>query len=406
LADLLFAWVLVAIYVNFDGSELRKYGSRAQSPNLHYKSVHLTDLILFDFKNYSEAHFSFEGRVNCFLGKNGVGKTNILDAIHYLAFTKSSLLSSDAQNVRHGSSQFIVKGKFYNDDRITEVACSYAPGIKKSIIVDGKETSRLADHIGKYPIVLIAPNDIELIWGGGEMRRKFFDSLISQLNRNYLEQLMKYNHQLRQRNSLLRQADNGRVDRDLLDTYDHNLAETGKVIYQVRREFLNRLLPLFKKHYQFLSGSVDEEVDITYKSDCNDADLIDLLKESYRRDLALQRTCVGVHRDDFVFTLNGHELKRIGSQGQQKSFLIGLKLAEFQSIEIAKGLKPLLLLDDIFDKLDDDRIHKLVSLVVQGTFGQLFITDARPDRSQGLLKEANVQAELFQIEGGKLIEVL
>lgn len=368
--------------------------------------MHLTDLILFDFKNYSEAHFSFEGRVNCFLGKNGVGKTNILDAIHYLAFTKSSLLSSDAQNVRHGSSQFIVKGKFYNDDHITEVACSYAPGIKKSIIVDGKETSRLADHIGKYPIVLIAPNDIELIWGGGEMRRKFFDSLISQLNRNYLEQLMKYNHQLRQRNSLLRQADNGRVDRDLLDTYDHNLAETGKVIYQVRREFLNRLLPLFKKHYQFLSGSVDEEVDITYKSDCNDADLIDLLKESYRRDLALQRTCVGVHRDDFVFTLNGHELKRIGSQGQQKSFLIGLKLAEFQSIEIAKGLKPLLLLDDIFDKLDDDRIHKLVSLVVQGTFGQLFITDARPDRSQGLLKEANVQAELFQIEGGKLIEVL
>lgn len=367
--------------------------------------MHLKKLSLFDFKNYEEAHFNFDQKVNCFLGKNGVGKTNILDSIYYLGFTKSALIAADAQNIRHGKTQFTIKGEFHLDSFTSAVACSFTQGSKKIIRVDEKEPEKLSGHIGKFPIVLVAPNDIELIWGGSEMRRKFFDVLISQLDKLYLDNLITYNNHLRQRNSLLRAAGERNIDLDLLDIYDQKLISTGNYIHQKRTEFLSSFLPVFEKHYAFLSGNL-EDVNIMYRSDCTGLDLSTLLKKSVKKDLVTQRTSVGIHRDDFVFVLNGHELKRIGSQGQQKSFLIGLKLAEFQSIEIAKQIKPLLLLDDIFDKLDDERIHKLVSLVIDGTFGQLFITDARPDRSQGLLKEAKVEAELFFIENGNLTEAL
>ncbi|MEQ8362627.1 MAG: DNA replication and repair protein RecF [Cyclobacteriaceae bacterium] len=367
--------------------------------------MHLKKLALYDFKNYEEAHFAFDNKVNCFLGKNGVGKTNILDAIYYLGFTKSALNGVDAQNVKHGKNQFIVKGHFNQGNQSAEVICAYAIGSKKFIREDGNDTKRLSDHIGRYPIVLVAPNDIELVWGGSELRRKFFDSLIAQLDKNYLEYLITYTNQLKQRNSLLRLSAERGIDHDLLDTYDQRIILSGNYIHRKRAEFISSFLPLFKSHYAFLSGDAEEVVDIQYRSDCTGQDFGTILKKSLRKDLIIQRTSVGIHRDDFVFTLGGFELKRIGSQGQQKSFLIGLKLAEFQSIENIKKVKPLLLLDDIFDKLDDERIHKLVTLVVDGTFGQLFITDARPDRSKALLKEANVEAELFYINGGKLVEV-
>jgi len=367
--------------------------------------VHLKKLSLYDFKNYEEAHFTFDSKVNCFLGKNGVGKTNILDGIYYLGFTKSALNGVDAQNVKHDKNQFIIKGQFYRDNQNAEVICSYSIGSKKYIREDGSDTKRLSDHIGKYPIVLVAPNDVELVWGGSELRRKFFDSLIAQLDKNYLEHLIIYTNQLKQRNSLLRLSADRGLDHDLLDTYDQKIVQSGNYIHQKRAAFITSFLPLFRGHYGFLSGEAEEEVDIQYKSDCTDQDFGVILKKSLKKDLIIQRTSVGIHRDDFVFTLDGFELKRIGSQGQQKSFLIGLKLAEFQSIENIKKIKPLLLLDDIFDKLDDERIHKLVTLVVDGTFGQLFITDARPDRSRGLLKEADVDAELFLINAGKLVEV-
>jgi len=367
--------------------------------------VHLKKLTLHDFKNYGEARFAFDNKVNCFLGKNGVGKTNILDAIYYLGFTKSALNGVDVQNIKHGKNQFVVKGEFQTNNMISEIICSYEVGSKKTIRTDGNETRKLSDHIGKYPIVLVAPNDIELIWGGSELRRKFFDSLISQLDKNYLEHLIIYTNQLKQRNSLLRLSADRGIDYDLLEAYDQKIVVSGTYIHQKRKELLDSFSPLFQVHYKFISGDTDEAVDIQYRSDCSGEDFGSLLKNALRKDIVIQRTSVGIHRDDFVFTLNGHELKRIGSQGQQKSFLIGLKLAEFQTIEKTKAIKPLLLLDDIFDKLDDERIHKLVNLVVDGTFGQLFITDARPDRSQGLLAEAKVNAELFLIENGKLIEV-
>lgn len=367
--------------------------------------MHLKKLALYNFKNYDEAHFTFDHKVSCFLGKNGVGKTNILDAIYYLGFTKSALNGVDAQNVKHGENQFMIKGQFSRDHQSAEVVCSYTIGSKKFIHEDGNEIKRLSTHIGRYPVVLVAPNDIELVWGGSELRRKFFDSLIAQLDKNYLEHLITYTNQLKQRNSLLRLSAERGLDHDLLDAYDQKIILSGNYIHQKRSTFITSFLPLFKDHYGFLSGGVEEMVDIQYRSDCTDQDFGAMLKNSIRKDMILQRTSVGIHRDDFVFTLGGFELKRIGSQGQQKSFLIGLKLAEFQSIEYIKRVKPLLLLDDIFDKLDDERIHKLTTLVVDGTFGQLFITDARPDRSRGLLKDTQVEAELFLINDGKLIEM-
>lgn len=373
-----------------------------QTPQIIH--VHLKKLSLHDFKNYESAQFVFDNKVNCFLGKNGVGKTNILDAIFYLGFTKSALIGADAQNVLHGKNQFVIKGEFENQNLGSDVTVSYAIGSKKIVKIDGNEAKKLSDHIGNYPLVLVAPNDVEIIWGGGELRRKFFDSLISQLDKRYLEELIIYTNQLKQRNSLLRLAAEKGLDQDLLETYDQKLVSSGNYLHNKRAEFLGSFLPLFKNHYRFISNDHNEEIDIQYKSDLTGENFELLLKSSIKKDVVNQRTSNGVHRDDFVFTLNGYELKRIGSQGQQKSFLIGLKLAEFQSIETVKKIKPLLLLDDIFDKLDDERIHKLVTLVVDGTFGQLFITDARPDRSRGLFQEASIEAELFLIENGKLID--
>lgn len=359
----------------------------------------LQKLRLYNFKNHEEASLIFEGKINCFLGRNGSGKTNLLDAIYYLSFTKSAINPYDLQNINYGQAGFLIKGDFKVEDKQKEVVCSYQQGEKKVIREDEQEGSRFSEHVGKYPVVLIAPQDIELIWDGSELRRRFFDSLISQLDRFYLENLITYNHQLKQRNSLLRAfAEQGKVDSDLLETYDAKLAEAGEYIHKVRKELLISFVPKFNKHYDFLVQEAKEKVDVQYKSDLTGADFISLLRKNRQRDLLLQRTTSGIHRDDFLFTLNEQELKRVGSQGQQKSFLISLKLAEFQTIAEKKNLKPILLLDDIFDKLDDFRIHQLMMLVSQGTFGQMFITDARQGRSEQILKEAGLNARLFVLE--------
>jgi DNA replication and repair protein RecF len=366
--------------------------------------VQLQKLQLFNFKNYTEAELTFSDKIQCFLGNNGSGKTNLLDAIHYLAFTKSAVNPSDSYNIRQGQSQFAIKGDFlFEDGKKKEVICSFEQGQKKIIREDGTDYLKFSEHVGKYPAVLIAPQDIELIWDGSGLRRKFYDSLISQLDKEYLSNLIIYSNQLKQRNSSLRMfAESGKIDYDLLATYDRHLVSAGKFINKLRREFLVGFLPRFKQHYHFLAGEASEDVNITYRSDLDTADMEELLRRNLQRDLMLQRTTSGIHRDDFLFALNNTDLKRFGSQGQQKSFLIGLKLAEFQSISDNKGFKPLLLLDDIFDKLDDLRIHKLMLLIAQGTFGQLFITDARQGRSKEILSAAKLQANLFTIENGNL----
>jgi DNA replication and repair protein RecF len=362
--------------------------------------VFLRKLNLFHFKNIEEARLEFQSDVLCFLGKNGSGKTNLLDAIYYLSFTKSAINPSDAQNIQQGQSQFINKGEFDMDGRTREVTCSFQLGQKKMIREDGQDYTKFSEHVGKYPVVLIAPQDIELIWDGSELRRKFFDTLISQLDKIYLESLITYGNHLKQRNSLLRTfSETGKIDHDLLASYDQKIIPAGNYINAKRNEFVIGFRPFLTRHYQFLSES-NEEVDIQYRSDLEKASFDSLLQINLQRDILLQRTSTGIHRDDFDFLMNGNELKKFGSQGQQKSFLIALKLAEFQCIAEAKQFKPILLLDDIFDKLDDHRIGQLMRLVAQGTFGQLFLTDARAGRSQEILNEANVQAQVFKVENG------
>lgn len=364
----------------------------------------LQDLRLFNFKNYAEATLRFDQPVNCFLGCNGSGKTNLLDAMHYLSFTKSAINPSDVQNVKLGESQFMIKGNFLLNGKGKEVICSFQQGQKKVIREDGQDCIKFSEHVGKYPVVLIAPQDIELIWDGSEVRRKFFDSLLSQIDHNYLENLIIYSTFLKQRNSALKMfSERGQADLDLLEGYDQKIIPAAKSIFDKRKEFVKEYIPAFKKHYQNLSDSILEEMDIQYRSDLEGNDFEETLKKNLSRDLATQRTTSGIHRDDFLFLLNGNEIKRFGSQGQQKSFLIALKLAEFQIIAERKKFKPLLLLDDIFDKLDDHRISKILKLVADGMFGQLFITDARPDRCKEVLNEVKLKAKIVTIENGKFM---
>lgn len=359
----------------------------------------LNSLRLFNFKNHAEVNLAFDTPVNCIVGKNGSGKTNVLDAIHYLSFSKSSLNPSDVQNIKHQESGFFLRGNFTVNGKPKEVECTIQTAGKKVLREDGQDYARFSEHVGKYPVVLIAPQDIELIWDGAELRRRFVDTILSQIDRAYLEHLIVYTHQLKQRNSLLKNfSDSGQVDVQLLETYNARLIESGEYIFKSRQKFCLDFAERVMQHYQYLAA--EEMAGINYKSDLLEAGFSQLLKNSVPRDLALQRTTTGIHRDDFVFTLNGYEIRRVGSQGQQKSFLVALKLAEFEVIKAKLRMKPILLLDDIFDKLDDNRIHRLITLVAAGTFGQLFITDARPDRTRTILTEAGIKARIFTIENG------
>ena len=266
---------------------------------------------------------------------------------------------------------------------------------------NGKVYGRFSQHIGKYPLVLVAPNDIELIWDGGEIRRKFFDTLLAQLDKEYLEHLITYQAQLRQRNGLLKMfAERNAIDRDLIASYNEQLVVSGTIIYNKRLEFTRQYLPLVEERYGFLVERSSENAGMIYESDLHTMDFLTELNQRLDRDVLAGRTTIGIHRDDFVFTLGGIDLKKFGSQGQQKSFLIALKLAEFDCLKKKNGFTPLLLLDDIFDKLDDYRIVQLMKLVSGGTFGQIFITDARPGRSLDVLNEAKVKSQNFIVDGG------
>lgn len=363
--------------------------------------MYLQKLSVLNFKNYAEATLDLSSRINVFVGKNGSGKTNLLDAIHYLSLTKSAFSSTESQCIRSGEQFFMLKGVFIKQEGAFEILTSTQVGAKKIFRENQQDYEKLSSHIGKYPVVMIAPDDSELIKEGSEVRRKFFDALISQLDQSYLEALMQYNYALRQRNSLLKMfQDAGRVDALALDAYDRILIQSGEYVHQQRKYYLDLFYPPFHKFYSFLVGD-KESATVRYVSGLMDYTFEEGLKKSRQKDLILQRTSFGIHRDDFLFELQKEELKRFGSQGQQKSFIIALKLAQFELFDTFKGFKPLLLLDDIFDKLDDFRIEKLLELIKE-SFGQLFITDARPDRTADLLKKIGVSATLYVIEQGTL----
>jgi DNA replication and repair protein RecF len=358
----------------------------------------LQSLQLINFKNYSEVRLDLSSKINVFVGKNGSGKTNLLDAIHYLSLTKSAFCS-DQFTIRKGEDFFTVKGAFQVENSIQDLFCSIQSGTKKVFREGVNEYQKLSDHIGKYPVVMIAPDDTDLVKEGSESRRKFFDSMISQLDRPYLEALIQYNYGLKQRNSLLKMfADNNQFDEVALQTYDQILTGAGDVIFGKRKQFIGEFIPVFQNFYSFLVA--DEIAEMEYKSELFKENFKQGLVSNRQRDLFLQRTNFGIHRDDYSFILGGGDLKRLGSQGQQKSFIIALKLAQAEILKRHKGFKPILLLDDIFDKLDDFRIAKLLELIHDEQLGQLFITDARPDRTQSLLQSININASIFKVNNG------
>jgi DNA replication and repair protein RecF len=360
--------------------------------------MHLEKLQLINFKNYGEVRLDLSSKINVLVGKNGSGKTNLLDAIHYLSLTKSAF-SADNFSIRQGEEFMTIKGSFNRGKDQHEILCSIQTGSKKIFKEGVNEYQKLSEHIGKYPVVLIAPDDTELVKEGSEERRKFFDSMLSQLDRHYLENLIQYNYGLKQRNSLLKMfADTNTFDVIALESYDEVLTRSGKLIFNKRKDFIAEFLPVFRQFYSFIVA--DEQADLDYKSELLKTDFKAGLLASRQRDLFLQRTSFGIHRDDYQFTLGAGDLKRLGSQGQQKSFIIALKLAQFEIIKRHKQFKPILLLDDIFDKLDDFRIAKLLELIQKDELGQLFITDARPDRTAALLKQINISAAIFTVEKG------
>ena len=367
----------------------------------------LDSLQLLFFKNYDDAALHLSPGLNCFIGDNGSGKTNLLDAIHYLSLTKSAISASDTLCIKQGADFFVVKGKFANNELANQevIQVSLRQGQKKTITHDKQPYERMADHIGRYPAVLISPYDTDLIRQGSEERRKYFDSLMAQLDHEFLELLISYNSLLRQRNSVLKQGVGSHgFDRDYLLALDEQLAPLGQQITALRAAFLAEYVPIFQQHYQQLADG-REHVTLTYKSQLVEADFAQLLRANERRDFALQRSTTGSHRDDFVFLMEEMPVKSHASQGQQKSFAIALKLAQFELLADKLQQKPLLLLDDIFDRLDDKRIARLLELVADETFGQVFLTDTNLERTDQALARVTIPIRRFRVHDGTVAAV-
>ncbi|WP_042347710.1 DNA replication/repair protein RecF [Capnocytophaga canis] len=359
--------------------------------------MYLKKIAVVNYRNISTKNLLFESGINCFVGNNGVGKTNLLDAIYHLGVGKSYFNPSASQNIRHGEEFYMIEGLFERENREEQIVCSIKKGQKKIIKCNGKNYDRITEHIGKYPMVIISPADTDLIVDGSEVRRRFLDNVISQSDTAYLDTLIRYNRVLLQRNTILKQfAVNQYVDLLTLGIYDQQLAELGQHIYQKRTQFMEAFLPVFQYQYEYLSEG-KEQVSLSYESALHTTSLSELLKQNLEKDRILQYTSQGIHKDDLLFEIDGFSMKKYGSQGQQKSFLIALKLSQFEIIKQQLRVTPIFLLDDIFDKLDDKRVEKLVSLVTQQHFGQLFITDTHYDRTESVVKKRGVPYQIFKI---------
>ena len=364
--------------------------------------MYLQQLSVINFKNYAEAELTFSEGVNAFTGDNGAGKTNLLDAIHYLSLCKSYFNPIDSQQIKQESDFFIINGIFNKNDQEEMIACGVKRNQKKQFKRNKKDYQRLADHIGLFPLVMISPYDTSIITEGSDERRKFIDNVLSQTDNHYLDEVITYNKILNNRNAFLKLiADTGRYDPQLLEVMDEQLIAAGNSIFNKRKFFMESFTGIFNRHYQFLTGGA-ERVDLIYESQLLEDDLAGLLKKSIERDRALERTTAGVHKDDLQFVIHGMPMKKFGSQGQQKSFLIALKLAQYTFLTQQKGFKPLLLLDDIFDKLDDKRVTKLMQMVSDNDFGQVFITDTSMIRIQSIFNEMGVAIKIFKVTGGEV----
>jgi DNA replication and repair protein RecF len=364
--------------------------------------MYLKNLSLLNFRICSEQEFSFSAGVNCFFGNNGSGKTNILDAIHYLSLCKSYINSVDSLQIKQEMDFFMLQGQFDKNDREELITCIVKKNHKKLFKRNKKEYDRLSEHIGLFPVVMISPYDTNLIFEGSEERRKFIDNALSQTDSEYLNLLIRYNHILTNRNAALRQHHLQQIlDETLLDIFDEQLAELGEPIFQKRREFIEVFEPLFQKHYSFITEN-QEKIELVYQSQLTTQKFKEGLAEYRKKDLLLERTCFGIHKDDLEFYLKGMTLKKSGSQGQQKSYLISLKLAHYSYLQKMTGHKPILLLDDIFDKLDDSRVHQLMDMVVREEFGQIFLTDTNPFRIQQIFTKIKYPYFQFVMNNGNL----
>lgn len=359
--------------------------------------LRLHTISLYQFKNYHQRQFSFAGRITGILGRNGVGKTNLLDAIHYLCFTRSYFTRLETLNVEYGCQGFRLLGRFSLGGREEEVVCILRETGKKEFQLNGEPYQRFSQHIGKYPCVMIAPDDIRVITEGSDERRRWMDTLLSQLDPDYLQHLIAYNRILLQRNTLLKRfAETGHRDLSLLEVLDGQLVPPGQALYKRRRDFLAALLPEVAALYRDIAGQ-PEPVTLQYESDLQSGDFGGLLEASRPRDLISQRTCTGVHRDELVFTLGENTFRQVASQGQRKSLLFALKLAELGQLKREKGFAPILLLDDVFEKLDEQRIASLLQKVVRENDGPVFITDTHELRLRQHLEPLGEPFELIEL---------
>jgi DNA replication and repair protein RecF len=362
--------------------------------------MQLASLSLINFKNYAEAQIELSDGINVFVGDNGAGKTNLLDAVYYLCFCKSFLNPIDSQNIRGDEKFFLIQGVFDKEDKQIEISCSVQHGQKKKVKKNKKEYERLSEHIGLFPAVVISPYDTNLISEGSDTRRKFIDSIISQFDRTYLETLQRYNKVLEQRNALLKQFYDHRIfDAETIDVWDVQLIDLGKIIHEKRQQFLKEFIPVCQKYFNLIANK-KEIVGIEYRSQLNESDFKTELKKNERKDMATGYTSVGIHKDDLVLVIHDQPIKKFGSQGQQKSFLIALRLAQFDIVSRLLNMKPILLLDDIFDKLDHHRVTHLMKLVSDHTFGQVFVTDTDLDRIHKVFSETQIDLRIFNVNHG------
>jgi len=357
----------------------------------------LQNISLVQFKNYSQQSFAFRERIVGICGNNGVGKTNLLDAIYYLCFTKSYFSKSDQQHVQDGTSGFRAAGHFLLKDQEQEVVCVVKEGMKKEFLLNGLAYEKFSTHIGKFPCVMIAPDDVQIITGGSEERRRFLDALISQLDPQYLQTLIEYNKILQQRNGFLKSLAEKKVnDLQLLDVYDEQLCGAGVLLFEKRSLFLKEILPMVIEYYATIAAS-DEPIELQYDSTLLHTGFPSLLKQYRDRDIMLQRTVAGIHRDDIVISLRNQSFKTMASQGQRKSLLFALKLAEYETLKKAKGFSPILLLDDVFEKLDAQRMQNLLHWVCVQNEGQIFITDTHKERISTHLGELSTHYQLIEL---------
>lgn len=360
--------------------------------------MYLKEINILNYKNISESSLSLSPRLNCFIGLNGEGKTNLLDAVYYLSFCKSNYSSSDTNNIQHKEEYMMLKGHYQLDEETEEIHCAVQRQTKKTIKRNGKEYQRFSEHIGLIPLVMIAPADISMIIGGSEERRKFIDSVISQYDREYLQKLVAYNNILSHRNKLLKDPN---AKTDLLMIFSEQMTPLANYIYNERKVFTEQIYPIFQKYYDIIS-SEKENVKIKYSSHLAEEDFISLSEESLEKDRILKYTTVGIHRDNLKFLINDYPIRREGSQGQKKSYLLALKLAQYEFIKKASQKPPILLLDDIFDKLDSQRVTNIIRIVTQSDFGQIFITDTDKNHINNIINELDTDSAIFNVNNGQI----